>query len=100
MASGATSRYYIIWVQDLLAEAVQRPAIDAQAGPGDDVDRRGAVEMGAESVVVPLLVVPDRSSLGPRRRQLRVVAVARLLRRFRVPSHHQRGGREPPRTCM
>ena len=99
MASGATSQYYIVGVRDLIAELVQRPAIDAQAGPGDDVDRRDVVEVGAVRAVVPLLVVSDRSPLRLCSGHPRISAVDRLLRRFRVPSHHQRGGREPSRTC-
>ena len=100
MAPGATSQYYIVGVRDLIAELVQCPAIDAEAGPGDDFDRRIVVQVGAVRVVVPLLVVPDRSSLRPRCGHLRIVAIDRFLCRFRVPSHRQRGGREPPRTCM
>ena len=100
MALGATSQYYIVGVRDLVAELAQSPAIDAEAGPGDDVDRRDVVEVGAVRAVVPLLVVSDRSPLCPRCGHLRIVAIDRFFRRFRVPSHHQRGGREPPRTCM
>ena len=100
MALGATSQYYIVEVRDLIAELVQRPAIDAKAGPGDDVDRRDVVEVGAVRAVVPLLVAPDCSPLRRSCGHLRISAVDRLLRRFRVSSHRQRGGREPPRTCM
>ena len=100
MAPGATSRYHIVGVRDLIAELVQSPAIDAEAGPGDDVDRHDVVQVGAVRAVMPLLVIPDRSSLRPRCGHLRIIAIDRFFRRFRVPSHRHRGGREPPRTCM
>ena len=99
MAPGATSQYYIVGVRDLIAELVQGPAIDAEAGPGDDVDRRVVVQVGAVRGVVPLLIVPDRPSPRPCCTHLWVVAIDELLCRFRFPSHYQRGGREPSRTC-